>query len=195
MWWTQARLPWQHDQSHWRRAFTKNKTPIHFGVMGVNFGVTGSILRNNSKSITAIKLNLGISYIASPWAPDESYSFWGHDLDFQGHRGHRCQIWFLEHNSIVFRATNLKHGTDTWLASGKMSIHFGVTGVTECKKVKIAPIGVSCSTLWCYIFVFGTISYYSIMCHLEVNTHKAHQFIFQKKISESSTSVNWYSQI
>ena len=30
-----------------------------------------------------------------------------------------------------------------------MPIHFGVT---ECKKVEIPPMGVSCFTLWCYIY-------------------------------------------
>ncbi len=64
----------------------------------------------------------------------------------------------LEHNSKGFRATNLKLGTDTWLGSGKMPIDFGVSGVkfgvTECKKVKIAPMGISCPALWCYISEF-----------------------------------------
>ena len=54
----------------------------------------------------------------------------------------------LQHNSECFRAINLKLGTDTCLGLGKMPIHFGVT---VCKKVKIAPMGLSCPTLRCYI--------------------------------------------
>ena len=84
---------------------------------------------------------------------------WSHGVDFQGHRGHKGQFRFLEHNSKCFRATNLKLDTDTCLESGKRPTRFGATGVnfevsfgvTEGKKVKIAPMGISCPALWCYI--------------------------------------------
>ena len=55
--------------------------------------------------------------------------FWGRDLDFQVHRGHKGQIRFPEHNSRSIRAINLKLGTDTHCGWGKIPIHFGVTGV------------------------------------------------------------------
>ena len=73
--------------------------------------------------------------------------FWGRDLEFQGHRSHKGQIRLSEHNSKLFRAMNLKLGTDTGLRSGQMPIHWGQFGgqfgVTECKKVKSAPRGIS----------------------------------------------------
>ena len=47
---------------------------------------------------------------------------------FQGHRGHKGQIRFLEHNCKGFRAINLKLDTDSCIWSGKMPIHFGGTG-------------------------------------------------------------------
>ena len=66
--------------------------------------------------------------------------FWDHDLDFQGHSGHKGQIWSLEHDSISFGAINLKFGTGAYLGSGKMSSPFEMSilsfGVTKCKKVK-----------------------------------------------------------
>ena len=46
-----------------------------------------------------------------------------------------------------------------------MSIHFGSVGLTECKKVKIALMGISCSTLWCYVI-------YEVKCfaHQKITT-------------------------
>ena len=75
-----------------------------------------------------------------PAGTKEAYSFWGHDFDFQGQRGHKSQIWFPEHNFKGFRAIKFKLGTDTYLVSGNMPIHFGLAflnfRVTDCKKVK-----------------------------------------------------------
>ena len=61
--------------------------------------------------------------------PEEVYFFWGHDVDFQGHRGHKGQIQFLQHNSKSFRDFNLNLRTDTCLRSSKIHDHFGVTWV------------------------------------------------------------------
>ena len=92
--------------------------------------VTDSHLRHpfwcdNSKSFTAIKLILGI------------YSF---RIGVQGAQGlfvlemrpwfwrwpgHKCKIWFLEHNSTSIRAINLKPGTDQSLSQLCVLASFG----------------------------------------------------------------------
>ncbi len=77
-----------------------------------------------SKGFSTIKLKL-----ASPWAAQEAYLSWRYDLDFQGHRGHKGQILFPQHDSKRFRAINLRLGTNTCLRSNNRSIHFGVTVV------------------------------------------------------------------
>ena len=71
--------------------------------------------------ICEIALYASIYTVASPYASEEAYTFWGHDLDFQGHRGHKGQIQFPEHNSISIRAINFKLGTDTCLEQDNMS--------------------------------------------------------------------------
>ena len=63
-------------------------------------------------------------------APKDARLFWidwlGLGLAFQGHCGHKVQIWFSEDNSKGFRAVNLKFGTDICLGSGQMPIVCGV---------------------------------------------------------------------
>ena len=54
----------------------------------------------------------------------------------------------------------MKLSTDTGLRSGKIPIHFGLIrvnfGITECKKVNIALMGISYPALLCYIlFMVG----------------------------------------
>ena len=87
-------------------------------------------------------------------APEQVYLFGSRDPDFQGHRGYKGQIRFLEHDSKSFLAINLKFGTYTCLGAGEMPIDFGVTGVnvgvTECKTMKIAVMSISCHALQCY---------------------------------------------
>ena len=64
----------------------------------------------------------------------------------------------LKHNSKCFIAINSKLGTDTSIGSGKMPIHFVVSGVSfavkgvnfgvnACIEVKIALMGTSCPAL------------------------------------------------
>ena len=39
-----------------------------------------------------------------------------------------------------------------------MPIHFGINfGVTECKKIKILPMAISCPALRCYIMKYGIV--------------------------------------
>ena len=49
------------------------------------------------------------------------------DLDFQGHRDHKGQIRFREHNSKSSRGINLNIGTDTCLGSSKIAINLGAS--------------------------------------------------------------------
>ena len=63
-----------------------------------------------------------------PIGPQEPYLFWGCDLDFQGRRGHKGQIRFLEHNSERFWAINLKLHTDTCLGQTKCILILGSQG-------------------------------------------------------------------
>ena len=76
--------------------------PFHFGVTGSILGsIFGSLEHNSrsSKRFTAIKLKCGIQLPHRPLKKPNL--FWGRDLDFQGHRGHKGQIRFLKHNCIL----------------------------------------------------------------------------------------------
>ena len=107
------------------------RKPIYFGVMNMIFEVTK--VRFSFGSITQKVLGL------STWILGSLGQFWGH--------------WSITQNVLELSTWNLVQTLD-W--SGKMPIPFGTTGVNfgapKCKKVKIAPKGVSCPALWCYIF-------------------------------------------
>ncbi len=109
---------------------------------------------DNLNGFTAIKSILGVYiFFIDPWG---SLFVWGRDLDFQGHRGRKGKIRFLEHNSKSFSSISLILGTDTCLRSGKMLIHFwghwDRFWVSECERSKFAPRGISGPTLWCYFY-------------------------------------------
>ena len=48
-------------------------------------------------------------YIALLQLPKDAYWFWGRDLDFLGHWGHKGQIWFLEDNFHQFWSYHLQN--------------------------------------------------------------------------------------
>ena len=100
-------------------------------------------LEHNSKSIRSIDLKLST----------DTHCGLGKISIYFGNTGVIFRVkWSvlgsLEHKSKSFKAINLNPGTDSCLWSGKMSIHFGVT---DCTKVYISPMGVSCPALWRYI--------------------------------------------